>query len=75
MSDKKYITEYYQQLVGFEITRFEFDEEHDGLESFPVFLLKRKGEKGGEDIYLTIAVSRDPEGNGGGFLFIEPSNR
>tara|TARA_R100000654_G_scaffold69326_1_gene98856 strand:- start:1498 stop:1725 length:228 start_codon:yes stop_codon:yes gene_type:complete len=75
MSDKKHITEYYQQLVGFEITRFELDEEHNGLESFPVFLLKRKCEKGGKDICLTIAVSRDAEGNGGGFLFIEPSNR
>jgi len=58
---------YYQQLVGSVITKFEFNEDEDALCPFPCFTVR---DKDGRD--LTIEVSRDEEGNGGGFLFIGP---
>jgi hypothetical protein len=62
-------TDYYNQLTGAVITSYrgmekdEFDPYDDG---FPVFRAKlRNGE------WVKLSISRDPEGNGGGFIFIE----
>ena len=58
--------DYYVQLEGFTIAKYMgVEPEPDGMEGFPRFLLTKRGH---EDIM--IEVSRDPEGNGGGFLFI-----
>jgi len=53
--------DYYKQLEGFKIKRFLGEDE----EGFPEFILTKPKY---EDV--KIAVSRDSEGNGGGFLFI-----
>lgn len=59
--------QYYSQLVGFEIVGFHFQrDEHGDDEGWPVFELKHPS---GETVELVL--SRDPEGNGGGFGFIE----
>tara|TARA_B100000035_G_C21006508_1_gene557545 strand:- start:1282 stop:1491 length:210 start_codon:yes stop_codon:yes gene_type:complete len=57
------IEEYYKQMVGFEIVGFKMDGE--GIDAWPVFTVKK-----GDDT-LQMVVSRDPEGNGPGFVFIE----
>jgi hypothetical protein len=44
-------------------------EDEYGGDPFPQFLLRKEGH---EDIM--IEVSRDPEGNEGGFLFISDAN-
>tara|TARA_R110001632_G_scaffold9809_2_gene37225 strand:- start:824 stop:1048 length:225 start_codon:yes stop_codon:yes gene_type:complete len=60
--------DYYKQLEGYTIDKFlgVTDEDEDyPTDGFPQFRLTKAG-------YATIIieVSRDPEGNGGGFLFI-----
>ena len=60
---------YYQQLVGATITRFDFNDEGDGLDPFPCYTVQDK-----DGNILKIEISRDEEGNGGGFLFIAPTN-
>jgi hypothetical protein len=58
--------EYYQQLEGYTITEFlGVDEDPSGGDGFPQFKLEKEGWP-----MLLIEVSRDPEGNSGGFLFI-----
>ena len=52
---------YYKQLEGFKINKFLGID----AEGFPEFILTKPKY---EDV--KIAVSCDPEGNGGGFLFI-----
>jgi hypothetical protein len=58
---------YYKQLKGFKIVEYlgTTEDESGYGDPFPRFLLRKKGM---EDVM--IEVSRDPEGNGGGFLFI-----
>jgi len=64
-------SDYYKQLEGFRIMKFmgmnDMGESFYQGDEFPEFLLRNP--RTGEEIVL--AVSRDPEGNGGGFLFIE----
>ena len=60
---------YYQQLVGATITQFDFNDEGGGLDPFPCYTVQDKDGK-----ILKIEISRDEEGNGGGFLFIAPTN-
>jgi len=55
---------YYEQLVGFQIKKFEFVEDDYSLDPFPKFTMTNGTET------IEVEVSRDPEGNGGGFLFI-----
>ena len=55
---------YYEQLKGFTIESFSFNEDEYSLSPFPCFVLKKGDQK------LVIEVSMDEEGNGGGFLFI-----
>ena len=56
--------EHYKQLEGFTIKKFLGMSEEKDIEPFPQFLISN----GKEDVM--IEVSQDPEGNGGGFLFI-----
>jgi hypothetical protein len=69
MSNKAFFDNYYGQLVGFQIVKYEMDTEEDefGYREFPTFILQRGQQQ------IRIAVSRDEEGNDGGFLFIEES--
>ncbi len=55
------MNDYYKQLEGWTVKKF-LGEDEDG---FPQFVLKKPNQKD-----LLIEVSQDPEGNGGGFLFI-----
>ena len=60
--------EYYEQLIGFKVIDFMFErDEYGDDEGWPVFNLHNP--KTGETVSLVL--SRDPEGNGGGFGFIE----
>ena len=54
---------YYRQLVNAKITGFKPNEDDEG--SWPKFSVTLAS---GEKVY--VEVSRDPEGNGPGFLFI-----
>ena len=56
--------DHYNQLEGFTITKFLGMSEEKDIDPFPQFLINNGKEE------LMIEVSRDPEGNGGGFLFI-----
>ena len=60
-----YWTRYYKSLEGATIVKFNgMSDAGDYDEGFPSFTARLKD---GSDIELE--VSRDPEGNGGGFLF------
>jgi len=61
MSNNGSFEEYYTQLEGFRIKKF-LGEDGDG---FPEFILTKPKYKD-----VKMAVSCDPEGNGGGFLFL-----
>ena len=63
MIDMKWMNEYYSQLIGYEIIGFQIDGE--GIDAWPVLVVKKEEET------LQLIVSRDPEGNGPGFVFIE----
>lgn len=61
--------QYYEQLIGATVTHFELVEDEHALDPFPVFLMTLdNGSK------VQVDVSRDEEGNGGGFLFIAPAS-
>ena len=64
MSNTNQYKQYYEQLKGFTIESFSFNEDEYSLKPFPCFVLKKGDQK------LVIEVSMDEEGNGGGFLFI-----
>lgn len=59
---------YYAQLIGSRITGFRMEPDDDCGDPWPIFTLATQtGEQ------LQLVLSRDPEGNGGGFGFIEPA--
>ncbi len=61
---------YYGQLVGSQITAFRLEPDEYGDDPWPTFTLKMP-----EGDTLEMTLSRDPEGNGGGFAFIaRPAN-
>ena len=63
---KEYWKRYYKQLAGATIISFEgmHKDEYSYDEGFPCFKVKfRDGSFG------LLEISRDPEGNGGGFIF------
>ena len=63
------MNEYFSQLVGATIDSYSSNDEDPTLVPFPTFVMTLKnGEK------VRVEVSRDPEGNGGGFLFIGDEN-
>ena len=57
----------YGQLIGFEIVDFYMDECEITQDAFPTFIIENKSTK--ERVKLVL--SRDPEGNGAGFAFVE----
>ena len=57
----------YAQLIGFEIMDFHMDECEITQDAFPTFVIENKSTK--ERVKLVL--SRDPEGNGAGFAFVE----
>lgn len=59
------MNDYYKQLEGYKISKFLGVTTEEDIDGFPQFLLTKKGY---EDIM--IEISRDEEGNGGGFMFI-----
>ena len=69
MSNKAFFDDYYGQLKSFQIVAYKMEEEEDefGYREFPTFILQRGQQQ------IKIAVSRDEEGNDGGFLFVEES--
>lgn len=61
---KAFYTRYYKQLEGATITKFDGiigDENGEGFPAFQVTLANGQ--------IIDLEVSRDPEANGGGFLF------
>lgn len=57
----------YKQLVGCEIIDFRMEQdEYEEEEYWPVFTLRVNNVK------HKLVLSRDEEGNGGGFAFLEP---
>lgn len=61
---------HYRQLIGFKITDFRMEENEFGGDPFPVFTVVSPDNQA-----LQITVSRDSEGNGGGFLFLEEATK
>ena len=55
-----------EPLIGFRIIGV--DVEESDFDPFTVLKVQRGDEK------LDLVISQDPEGNGGGYLFIETSN-
>lgn len=64
MNNRGSYDDHYKQLEGFTIIKFLGMSEDKDIDAFPQFLITNGKEE------LKIEVSRDPEGNGGGFLFI-----
>ena len=63
--EKQFQKDYYGQLVGFTVTKFEPKvEDMGGYEEVWPRLTLKKGEQ-----EVEVEVSRDEEGNGPGFLF------
>jgi len=60
---RKFYMEYYKFLEGGRITKASLSDEDDEGNTWPVIQIKKGKET------LKIEVSRDPEGNGPGFLF------
>jgi hypothetical protein len=58
---------YYTQLIGATITDFRFDSDELDEEPWPTFTVTMP-----DGFKLEVSLSRDPEGNGGGFAFIAP---
>ena len=56
---------YYGQLIGSKIIGFKFEEDEWGGDDWPIFTLQLGNQK------VQLTLSQDPEGNGGGFAFIE----
>lgn len=64
---KEFYRRYYKQLVGATVIEFvgmNKDEDMQWDEGFPCFKVKFK-----DGTYGLLEISRDPEGNGGGFVF------
>ncbi len=56
----------YKPLVGFTIVGFRTEEDEESPDSpWLIFEGKKKEEK------YDLVISQDPEGNGGGFVFVE----
>ena len=64
---EKWFQEYYGQLEGYSISKFDGMKDTDGVgeDGFASFILHKAGHP-----TMRIEVSKDEEGNGGGFMFI-----
>lgn len=58
---------YYAQLIGATITDFQLKSDEFGEDPWPTFTVTMP-----DGDWLEVCLSRDPEGNGGGFAFIAP---
>ena len=58
-----YLTEYYKGLIGYQVVGYKHK---DG---FPTLVMENM-RKNNNPKTISVAVSKDPEGNGEGFLFI-----
>ncbi len=69
-AEAKFIKNQLSVLIGGTITQVEtqIDESEGWPEVWPFFIVKTADGK-----YLQVQVSRDPEGNGPGHLFIDPA--
>ena len=64
----------YDQLEGMTIVAFYVEEDdHDPDMTWPTFVIHREDDGTRATETLKLVLSRDPEGNGGGFAFIEPT--
>ena len=63
---KNAFDDYYEQLIGYKIVSYKLDDECEDIEPFPTFILSHP-----KKATIKIDVSKDEEGNGGGFLFQE----
>tara|TARA_R100001460_G_scaffold1072_5_gene4345 strand:+ start:1127 stop:1414 length:288 start_codon:yes stop_codon:yes gene_type:complete len=63
----------YEQLKGFSIKGFYMS--YDGFDAFPTFILHRNETEEYKAQTIEFVLSQDPEGNGGGFAFIEGAKR
>ena len=61
---------YFGQLVGCKVIGFEMQDGGHDEDMWPALIMRTDG---GEEI--AVVLSRDPEGNGPGFAFIEPVER
>ena len=61
----KYIN-HYKQLLGHKIMRFYVDDTCEDIEPFPILITEYNGKE------YQVVVCQDAEGNGGGFLDINP---
>lgn len=59
---------HFRQLVGCKVIGFEMQD--DGDDMWPALIMRTDD---GEEV--AVVLSRDPEGNGPGFAFIEPVER
>lgn len=62
---EKFYTDYYGQLVGAKVVGFHLEDGEHWNEPWPVFTMQINDER------VRFVLSRDEEGNGGGFAFIE----
>ena len=69
-TEKMWGTKYYGQLKGFAISDVDFAYCKDTESYFPTFIMKKKGYES-----IKVEVSRDPEANEGGFLFISENKK
>jgi hypothetical protein len=53
-------------LLVIRVVSYKLDDECEDIEPFPTFILSHP-----KKATIKIDVSQDPEGNGGGFLFLE----
>tara|TARA_R100001129_G_C5239047_1_gene224946 strand:+ start:561 stop:770 length:210 start_codon:yes stop_codon:yes gene_type:complete len=56
---------HFRQLVGCKVTGFQMQD--DGDDMWPTLMMRTDDGEG-----IAVVLSRDPEGNGPGFAFIEP---
>jgi hypothetical protein len=73
---KEYYRRYYGQLEGATIVKYLGEKDEDDYnDGFPTLLVRFPDTDTVRGAEYEIQVSRDPEGNGGGFLFLpyEPS--
>lgn len=67
------ITEIYKQMIGHTIIGFEMEKDEMG-DNWPVFVVEKEypsTKTKGTKVRHRLVISRDPEGNGPGFVFLE----
>ena len=67
------ISEIYKQMIGHTIIGFEMEKDEMG-DNWPVFVVEKiypSTKTTGTKVRHRLVISRDPEGNGPGFVFLE----